>query len=215
MKITKIEKQKKDRHRYNIFLDGEFSFGLYEDSVLKFGLRTEDEVDEDKIKEMKEFDEYGFGKKTAYSYLSYKQRSSKELEKKLKQKKISTETIVKVLELLEKQKYLDDSAYAKNYMEDKLKRKPMGKRLARMKLSEKGIDAETVEKTIQDNYSGEKESELACQLLTKYSKKIKYRDEAEKKSKCYRYLASRGFDYETIKEALKESFKNLSVSNTK
>ncbi|MDQ3019453.1 MAG: RecX family transcriptional regulator [Bacteroidota bacterium] len=202
MKITKIEKQKKDMHRYNIFFDGEFAFGLYEDSVLKFGLRTGDEADEDKIKEMKEFDEIGFGKKVAYAYLAYKQRSSKELKQKLKQKKISENTIDKVIGLLEKQKYLDDKSYAKNFLEERLRRKPIGKRLAKMKLSEKGIDKETVEETIEDNYSEGKEVELARGLLAKYKKNVKGNNEAEKKSKCYRYLISRGFDYETVREAI-------------
>jgi regulatory protein len=202
MKITKIEKQKKDRHRYNIFLDGEFAFGLYEDSVLKFGLRTGDEIDDEKIKVMKEFDEFSFGKKAAYAYLAHKQRSKKELSKKLRQKKISDSIIEKIIELLEKQKYLDDTTYAKNFLEDKLKRKPIGKRLAKIKLSEKGIDKETVEKTIDENYSEEKETELARELLKKYKKKIKYKDEAERKNKCYRYLVSKGFDFDIVRRAL-------------
>jgi regulatory protein len=202
MKITKIEKQKKDKHRYNIFLDGEFAFGLYEDSVLKFGLRTEDEVNDDKIKQMKEFDELGFGKKVAYSYLSYKQRSKKELTARLKKKKISDNSIKRVIELLEKQKYLDDTTYAKNFLQEKLNRKPIGRRLAKLKLSEKGIDKETLEKTIDENYSYEKEEELAKELLKKYMLKVRFKDEAERKSKCYRYLISRGFDFETIGKVL-------------
>ena len=103
MKITKIEVQKKDKHRYNIFLDGSFAFGLYEDSVLKYGLRTKDELDEKKIKEMREFDEFGYGKKAAYSFLAYKPRSKKELVKKLKQKKISDKIIEDIIKILEKQ----------------------------------------------------------------------------------------------------------------
>ncbi len=134
MKITKIEAQKKDRHRYNIFIDGSFAFGLYEDSVLKYGLRSGDELNEKKIIEMREFDEFGYGKKAAYSFLAYKPRSKKDLVKKLKQKKVSDKIIDDIIELLEKQKYLNDEIYARNYLEDKLNSKPIGKRLAKMKL---------------------------------------------------------------------------------
>lgn len=202
MKITKIEKQKKDRHRYNIFLDGEFAFGLYEDSVLKYGLRTGDGIDESKAIEMKEFDEFGFGKKVAYSFLAYKQRSKKELTKKLKQKKISDKSIDKIIDLLEKQKYLDDRSYARNYLENKLSSKPVGKRLAKLKLSEKGIDKELIETTVSEGYSDNKEIELASKLLEKFEKRVKYKDIAEKKNKCYRYLISKGFDYETAGRVL-------------
>lgn len=196
MKITKIEIQKKDKHRYNIFIDGVFAFGLYEDSVLKYGLRTGDELNEEKIKEMREFDEFGYGKKTAYSFLAYKPRSKKDLVKKLKQKKLSDKIIEDIIELLEKQKYLDDKIYAKNYLEDKLNSKPIGKRLAKLKLFEKGIDKELIETTINENYSEDKEFELAQKLMKKYEKKVKFKDMADKKNKCYRYLISKGFDYE-------------------
>ena len=203
MKITKIEVQKKDKHRYNIFLDGSFAFGLYEDSVLKFGLRTEDELDEKKIKEMREFDEFGYGKKAAYSFLAYKPRSKKELVKKLKQKKVSDKIIDDIIELLEKQKYLDDKIYAKSYLEDKLNSKPIGRRLAKLILFEKGIDKELIESTIDENYSEDKEFELAKKLMEKFEKKVKYKDPADKKNKCYRYLISKGFDYETAGRVLK------------
>lgn len=202
MKITKIEIQKKDKHRYNIFIDGVFAFGLYEDSVLKYGLRTGDELNEEKIKEMREFDEFGYGKKTAYSFLAYKPRSKKDLVKKLKQKKLSDKIIEDIIELLEKQKYLDDKIYAKNYLEDKLNSKPIGKRLAKLKLFEKGIDKELIETTINENYSEDKEFELAQKLMKKYEKKIKFKDKADKKNKCYRYLISKGFDYETAGRVL-------------
>ena len=203
MKITKIEAQKKDKHRYNIFLDGSFAFGLYEDSVLKYGLRTEDELDEKKIKEMREFDEFGYGKKAAYSFLAYKPRSKKELVKKLRQKKVSDSIIDDIIELLEKQKYLDDKTFAKSYLEDKLNSKPIGRRLAKLKLFEKGVDKELIETTIDENYSEDKEFELAAKLMEKFEKKVKHKDTADKRNKCYRYLISKGFDYETAGRVLK------------
>jgi len=199
MKVTKIEKQKKERTRYNVFLDGEFAFGLYDDTILKFGLRTGDELEEKKIKVIKEFDEFNSGKKIAYSFLSYRQRSKKELTKKLKDKKISEAVIDKIIELLEEQKYIDDSSYAKMYIETKIRNKPLGKRLLQNKLYEKGIDKDNVEKILNENYSEEKEIESAKKLFKKYSKKIKGED---KKQKCYRYLLSRGFDYEIVNKVV-------------
>lgn len=202
MKITSITRQQKDRNRLNIFLDGEFCFGLYENSVLKFGLRNGDELEQSEIDKIKEFDELEYGKKTAYTFLAYRQRSKKELSRKLQQKKISEKTIKKVLEILEKQKYIDDEKFAKNFLEDKLKSKPAGRRLLKLKLSEKGISREILQKTIDENYSDEKEFEAASLLLKKYKTGIKKADSNEMKSKCYRYLISRGFDFEIVKKLL-------------
>lgn len=202
MKITKIEKQKKDRTRYNIFLDENFAFGLYDDTILKFGLRTGDEIEEKKISKIKEFDEFNYCKKIAYSFLSYKQRSKKELTKKLKDKKISETVINKIITLLEEQKYVDDKSYAKMYLETKIRNKPIGKRLLQNKLHEKGIDKETAEQTLTENYSEEKEIESAKKLFKKYSKKIRGKGAADIKQKCYRYLISRGFDYGIVNKVV-------------
>lgn len=202
MVITKIEKQKKNKERYNISIDGEFAFGLYEDSLVKYGLRSGDELTAEKIKEMQEYDEFGYGKKVAYSFLAYKQRSKKELIKKLKLKKISDASIEKIVELLEKQKYLNDELFAGNFIEDKLNSRPIGKRLAKLKLSEKGIDKEVIEETLNKIYSEDKEAEYAERVLEKYVKKVKYKDAVDKKNKCYRYLISKGFDFDTVKKVL-------------
>ncbi|MEO6694606.1 MAG: RecX family transcriptional regulator [Ignavibacteria bacterium] len=196
MKITKIEKQKKDSTRYNLYIDGEFGFGLYEDTILIFGLRSGDEIEEEKIKEIREQDEFNFGKKISYSFLSYRQRSKKELTKKLKEKKISEVIIDKIIKLLEDQKYIDDSSFAKLFLESKIRSKPLGKRLLQIKLFEKGIDKETAENMLKENYSEEKELESAIKLYRKYSGKVKAKDSADKKQKCYRYLISRGFSFE-------------------
>ena len=106
MKISKIQKQKKE-NRYNIFLDEEFAFGIYKDTVLKFGLRTKDELSEEKINEIKNYDEYFAGKRIALRFLSYRQRSEREVRDKLKSKRISKNNIDKikneVLELLDEE----------------------------------------------------------------------------------------------------------------
>ncbi len=183
-------------------MEGDFSFGLYDDTILKFGLRSGDSLKDEKINEIMEFDEYNFGKKIAYSYLSYRQRSKSELVKKLKQKKISDPVINKITRLLEDQKYLNDQTYAESFLENKINTKPIGKRLAIIKLYEKGINKEIAEKVIEENYSEDKEIELATIVLKKYEKIIKYKDEANKKSKCYRYLISRGFGYEIVSKVL-------------
>jgi regulatory protein len=196
MKITKIEKQKKHKDRYNIFLDGEFAFGLYEDSLLKFGLRTNDELSDKEITEIKDYDGFIFGKTVAYSYLSYKQRSRKEVIQKLRKNKIPEEVIDKIISLLVEMKYINDESYAKLYLENKLSGKPMGNRLLRIKLQEKGIDRETTEKVIDENYDEEKELQSAEKLLEKYSEKVKGKNDFEKRKKCFNYLVSRGFDFE-------------------
>jgi len=202
MKITAIEKQRKDG-RYNIFLDGEFAFGLYKESIFDFGLRVNDEIDEKKAAEIREYDEAGFGKKIAYSFLNYKTRSEKEVRKKLKEKKISEKSIEKIIESLKSLKFVNDGLFAKMYVESKLLHKPQGRRLISNKLKEKGIDKETAEQTIQEHYTEETEIKKAKDLLRKFEKKVRAKSPSDKKQKCYRHLMSKGFDFDIINKAMK------------
>jgi len=196
--ITSIEPQKR-KGRYNIFLDEEFAFGADKETIFHFGLRKNDELSEEKIKEIRDYDEFNLGKKTAFSFLGYKPRTERELRKKLKEKKISEKNIEKTLKVLKDLKYLDDGQYAKMYLEEKLSHKPAGKRLISMKLSEKGIKKEVIEKVMASQYSEDKEKKKAKELLAKYIKKVKAKSDLDKKQKCYRYLLSKGFDYEIVK----------------
>jgi regulatory protein len=201
-KITSIEPQKR-KGRFNIFLDGEFAFGADKETIYTFGLRKNDDLTEEKIKEITEYDEFNFGKKIAYNFLNYKPRTEKEIRKKLKEKKISESSIAKIITILKDLKYLDDNQYAKQYLEEKLANNPKGKRVIAMKLAEKGINREVIKSVVDTSYNEETEIKKAKELLAKYLKKVRAKSGLDKRQKCYRYLLSRGFDYEIVKEVCK------------
>lgn len=202
MTITSIEEQKK-KGRYNIFLDGEYAFGLYKETIYHFGLRTKDELDDKKIEELKSYDEINFGKKVAYRFLNFKPRSEKEVRTKLKGHKLSDESIDKILDSLKEFKFINDEQYAKMYIESRVSLKPEGRRSLKIKLAQKGIGKETSEKTVEENYTEETEFQKALDLITKYQKKVKANTPIEKKQKCYRHLLSKGFSYDLINRVLK------------
>lgn len=200
--ITSIEEQKK-KGRYNIFLDGEYAFGLYKETIYHFGLRTKDELDEKRIGELKSYDEINFGKKVAYRFLNFKPRSEKEVRTKLKGHKLSDESIDKILDSLKEFKFVNDEQYAKMYIESKVSLKPEGRRSLKIRLAQKGIGKETSEKTVEENYTEETEFQKALDLVTKYQKKVKAKTAIEKKQKCYKHLLSKGFSYDLINRVLK------------
>lgn len=203
MIITKIEQQLKNAQRYNIYIDGEFVLGVYDDTLLKFQLRKDDDISAEKLSEIREYDEYNYGKNIAYKFLSYKPRSIKEVKNKLTYKKISKESVEKIIEHLKKYQFLNDETYAKMYLEQKVNSKGMGKSMVHFKMIDKGIDKEMISKVIDENYPEEKQIEAGKKLLEKYlKKKQKTEDKLELKKKCYQYLFSRGFSYSIISQIL-------------
>ncbi len=207
MKITGIEQQKRDKNRYNFFVDGEYMFALFDDTILKYGLRKGDTLDDRKIREMKEYDDYNYGKRVAYNYLAYRQRSRKEIERKLKTKKISVKVTEKVIKWLEDLKYINDEEFAKHFIESKVQRKPIGRRMVERKLFQSGIEKETIQKAVTENYTPEMELEKADELIEKYIKKLRYKDEFDKKNKCFKYLAGRGFEFDIVEQIVNKHCK--------
>jgi len=205
MIVTSIEKQKK-KGRYNLFLDGEFAFGIYEDTLVKYSLRKNDALSGEKINEIKDYDEFNYGKKVAYDYLGYSQRSEKELRLKLKQKKISSANLEKVIQFFMSHKFLNDEGYAVSFIRNEIMKKPSGKRLIYKKMIQKGIDKEIIEKVLAEEYPDE--SECALNLLEKYSRKFKKEIPLKQKQKAYNHLLSRGFDFDVSKKIVDEFFGN-------
>ena len=202
MIITSIEEQKK-KGRFNIFLDGEFAFGLYKETIYDFGLRVKDDITEERANELKSYDEINFGKKAAIRFLNYKQRTEKEVYDKLKGFKLSEESIKKIMLFLKEFKFVNDENYAKLYVESKKALRPEGKRSVRMRLAQKGINKELSEISVSENYTAEEELSKAKELYEKYRKKVRGKNEADRKQKCYRYLLSKGFSYDLIREVMK------------
>jgi len=204
MKISDIQKQRKEG-RYNIYLDGNFAFGLYKETIFNYGLRKNDELTEDKINEIVKYDEITYGKRVAYNYLSYRPRSLKELRSKLKEKGISESSAEEIIEYFIEHKFLDDYQYSKSYIENLKLKKPIGRRSLQQKLSMKGIDKEIIQKVIDENYSEEIELSNGITLLEKYISKHKNIPKEKIKQKSFAYLMSRGFDYGIISEIIKET----------
>jgi regulatory protein len=205
--ITKIEKQKKISKRWNLYIDGEFACGLSEDTFLNFGFRTNDEITEETLNEVKRFDEYQFAKKTALDYLSYRVRSVKEIKDKLKEKKISDETIGKTITHLEKLGLINDEEFARFLVQSSSGKKPSGKNVIKQKLYRKGISKEIAEKVLDEMYTDVTEKKLLMDVFNKYQKKIRGIDKNKRRRKMFETLARKGFDFDLINELLNVKYK--------
>ncbi|MBI4096189.1 MAG: regulatory protein RecX [Candidatus Levybacteria bacterium] len=135
----------------------------------------------------------------ALRFLSYRPRSEQEIRNKLKEKKVPQETIEKLISKLKEKKFIDDVEFAKKWIESRLRFKPRSLRLIQIELKQKGIDPETINNlqlTIND-------LEQAKKLVEKKMRSFgKLRMTPEKLG---RYLASKGFDWDTIKRSVDDA----------
>ncbi len=203
-KITDIKPQKRDSERRSLFVDNEFLCGVDEEIVTILGLKVGQEIDKKRIKEILYKEEVKKAKDYAFKLLSYRPRSIRELQDRLKKKDYSSKVTSEVVKNLKRLKFLNDKEFARMWVESRIKTRPMGRYRLYQELIQKGIDRDLIEKTLS-NYQEEEEIELAKELAQRKLKKS-YRnlDNLTAKRRLYGFLQRRGFSYDTIQEVMEE-----------
>lgn len=149
-------------------------------------------------------DDFGKFYDKALRFLSYRPRSEKEVKDKLLKIKASEELISKIIKKLKDYKFLDDLEFAKIFARERslLKHKPA--RVIKFELKQKGIAQDLIEEVLTSSKEEEKDLQKAKEIIQKKIVRYKGLDRFKIKEKLSRFLASRGFDYDTIKKAIDE-----------
>ncbi|HOT21255.1 MAG TPA: RecX family transcriptional regulator [Sedimentibacter sp.] len=202
-KITKIEYQKKNKERFNIYIDDEYGFAVDISILIKYSLKKGMELDDALIDEIllseEEISVYNYG----ISVLSRYFKSEYELRLKMKNKGFNPQLIDNAISILKEHKYLDDERYCEMFINDKINISKHGVRKIKEALYYKGIDKEIIEEKIKC-ISAESEEERALLLGEKKLLNIKENDNRKKMSKLSNYLLGKGFEYETVNRALRK-----------
>lgn len=170
--ITKISTQKKNTERFNIFLDEKYAFSVDADVLVKFELKKGKELDDLDIIEIQYGDEVKKGFNRALEFLSYRMRSTKEVEDHLKKKEISAPVIAEVIHKLNDYKYLNDQEFAAAYVSTHKKTNGKGPDVLFRELRAKGIDDDTIKEALS-SFSFEDQTREAVKHVEKLLKKDK------------------------------------------
>jgi len=155
----------------------------------------------------------------AMRFLKFRPRSEKEIRDYLLRpprkrrsthlQTISPELLERVINALKEQKFIDDEAFARWWVEQRTKFRPKGMRLIALELKQKGVARDVIDTVLENQEPGSKNQDaLAQQLVAK--KIVTYHDlpRREVYQKLGAFLARRGFDWETIKKAIDEILDN-------
>lgn len=201
--ITKIEIQKKNKERVNIYLDGEYAFSISAELIYKENIKVKDVVDFEKLKSVADKESYIRCKNSALKIIERSYKTEKEVIEKLKIKGYEQKHIEKSIEFLKEYNFLNDDYYAEVFIRDKLSSK--GSQRIRQDLIKKGISRDTIEKKL---YGIDKDTEknTARELANKKLRVIQKseKDHYKISGKLYRFLISRGYTYDVVKEVVKD-----------
>lgn len=206
-KITKIEIQKKNKNRVNIYIDEEFAFAcdaqlVYIHNITK-GVIMEKESLEDIVNE----DNYIKGKSCALHFLERSAKSAKQVVDKLTTKEFDIKTIDRVMEFLKQYEFIDDNRFVELFIKEKIK--SSGKNKIKFALLKKSLPKELIKEALS-KITSEQQLETALQLgqkrMATLSKSEKDRKMLYKKTADY--LVRTGYDYQIVNEVLDKISKN-------
>jgi len=113
-------------------------------------------------------------------------------------------TIEKIIAKLKEQKFINDEEFTKSWIENRIRFKPRSLRLIKIELKQKGIDSETIDSLqLTVNSDLEQAKKLVEKSITRFRNKFGMTRE-EIYQKLGRFLASKGFDWDTIKKSIDE-----------
>lgn len=199
MKITKIEEQKKNKKRNSVFIDGEFSFGVDNFTLLSLHLNEGDEISKEKLAVIKNTAVLEDAKNYAAKLISTRSYTEKAMREKLVSHIGDEEIIDKTISFLKEYELIDDYDYATRYAHDLVHLKKLGMSSVRWKLKEKGICSSTIDAVLSElDFSDEMEQNL--QNLAQ--KKLNGDYDIKNIMKVKRYLSTRGYSFDDIERVL-------------
>jgi regulatory protein len=138
----------------------------------------------------------------AVRYLAGRPHTVAEIHRHLRSKKIDVETIDHAIDRLRAQRYVDDEAFARWWVEQRERFKPRGHRALRTELAQKGVGRDVVDLVLGER-APDADVEQARRALSRPLTRWADMPDAEKRRKIHAYLAARGFDYDTIDEVMR------------
>ena len=198
--ITKIEVQKKNQDRVNIYVNNEFFIAIYTELVYRFGLKKGIDIDEDKLKSLLKDEIYIKAKNKALNVLSKSDQSEKKIREKLSYD-FEESIIDKVIIFLKNNNFINDDILAQKIVNTNINLNKCGINKIKQNLYIKGINKNSIDEALGDvDYNIEFEN--AMYLAKKRYNRIKNEDKRKIYQKISQHLAYKGFNYDIIKRVL-------------
>ena len=206
--ITALKAQSRDKERVNVFLDGEFAFGLV--LIHALWLKIGQHLSDEDIATLQEADTLEKAQQRALNLISYRPRSEKEVRLRLKNAEVDETSIQTVVQRLKDAGLLDDIAFSQQWVESRVRASNRGKRMIRWELKQKGVG----DKEIASALEGVDDQQTAYEAATRRWPRVAALEPRERKRKLMEFLARNGFDYDVITNAIKKVLDEHSAADS-
>lgn len=197
MKITDIKQQVKRQDRYSIYVDEKYSFSLSEHELLLQGLRIGQEFDTHEFEQIKDTALEDKAYMRSLDMLARRPRSVWEMKFYLKRKGYEDNIVDKIVNKLSNRELLDDTKFAKSWVQSRRILKSVSKRRLLQELQQKHISSDIISEVLEADETDE--VAVLEDLIAKKRTQSRYQDT----EKLMAYLIRQGFGYQDVKQALR------------
>lgn len=204
MRITKVAPAARTAGRYNIFVDGHYSFSLDEFQLVQYSLHSGQEIDETKLAELQAESDFGKNYIRAVDLISRRLRSEREVRDYAGRKQWGRDNTERVIARLYDRGYLNDLVFTKAFVRSRQSAQKYSRRRIERDLVNKGISHRIIQQVLDEEAGMADDNDALTNLVTK--KYHRYDDINKLKA----YLARAGFRYDDINRAIEQYHNNHS-----
>lgn len=202
-KITGLKQGKNRAKRIHVYVDDKFAISLAQETLLKENIGVGQELGKAALEELAEKDLRQRCFNSAIRFLGFRPRSESEIRQRLAKHGFEDKTIDFTIARLKDYGYVNDSDFARFWVENRETFSPRSKRMAKFELKRKGLEAEIIEQAVSE--INEKES--AYRAAQKRADRLAALDYQDFRRRLGQYLGRRGFGYGIISEIVEKVWK--------
>ena len=195
--VTALRMDPKRKRRIQVYLDGELAMTVA--AGVADGLAVGDRLDEQALANLSQRQDEAEALAQALRLISRRPRSEKELRQAWDRRGVSPQAQSAALGRLQWAGQVDDAAFATAWVENRGAFRPTSARALRSELRLKGVDEETIGAALD----GLDEAQAAYRAAQRMAHRAAGLPEQDFRRRLSEQLARRGFDWETIRAAVR------------
>jgi regulatory protein len=207
-RVTALKPQKGPWERLNVFVDGEFAFGIDAWGAAPAGRRVGEVLTEERQRGLLAGEEAAAARTRGLRFLETRDRSGGEVAARLRRHGYDEEVVSAAIVWLEERGFVDDRRFASSYAAEK-RRAGWGRRRVESELLRRGIDRSILDETLDsEGRQGEDasaENDLIAVVARRFGAEAGVdRGRAERRARAF--LLRRGHDWGAVGRIVHAAF---------
>ncbi|MBF7030794.1 recombination regulator RecX [Staphylococcus kloosii] len=200
-KITKIEVQKKNKERFNLYLDEQFEMGIDIDTFVHFNLKKDQVLEPSDMEQIQTYEQYRQALNKTIQYISYRKRTEQEIVTYLQDNEFAEAVIADVINYCYKEKLIDHVDYAESLKNTMIQTTDKGPEVYKQKLYQLGIEQDIIE-----SYTEKFKQQQPIEQIIKTAQKILRQKKGpiiKQQDKLKQSMLQKGYGFDVINEVMK------------